>query len=39
MFKFLFAEDMLPHPQRPPGLIERCLDVLKKIIPSECDLI
>jgi condensin complex subunit 3 len=30
---------MLSHPQLPPGLIERCLDVLKKIMPSERDLI
>jgi condensin complex subunit 3 len=33
------AEDMLAHPQLPPGLIERCLDVLKEIMPSERDLI
>lgn len=30
---------MLGHPQLPPGLIERCLDVLKEIMPSERDLI
>ena len=30
---------MLSHPQLPTGLIERCLDVLKKIMPSERDLI
>lgn len=30
---------MLAHPQLPPGLIERCLDVLKEIMPSERDLI
>lgn len=30
---------MLAHPQLPPGLIERCLDVLKGIMPSERDLI
>lgn len=34
-----FSEDMLAHPQLPPGLIERCLDVLKEIMPSERDLI
>lgn len=38
-FKSLFAEDMLAHPQLPPSLIERCLDVLKEIMPSERDLI
>jgi condensin complex subunit 3 len=30
---------MLGHPQLPPGLIEHCLNVLKKIMPSERDLI
>lgn len=30
---------MLAHPQLPPALIERCLDVLKEIMPSERDLI
>ena len=30
---------MLAHPQLPPSLIERCLDVLKEIMPSERDLI
>jgi len=30
---------MLGHPQLPPALIERCLDVLKEIMPSERDLI
>jgi len=30
---------MLAHPQLPPGLIERCVDVLKEIMPSERDLI
>lgn len=30
---------MLGHPRLPPSLIERCLDVLKKIMPSERDLI
>jgi condensin complex subunit 3 len=32
-------EEMLAHPQLPPGLIERCVDVLKEIMPSERDLI
>jgi condensin complex subunit 3 len=32
-------EDMLGHPQLPPGLIEHCMNVLKKIMPSERDLI
>lgn len=32
-------EDMLAHPQLPPGLIERCLDIMKEIMPSERDLI
>lgn len=32
-------EDMLSHPELPPGLIERCVDVLKEIMPSERDLI
>ncbi|KAF8875410.1 nuclear condensing complex subunit [Gymnopilus junonius] len=36
---FSVVKDMLAHPQLPPGLIERCLDVLKKIMPSERDLI
>lgn len=30
---------MLGHPQLPPGLIEHCMNVLKKIMPSERDLI
>ena len=30
---------MLAHPELPPGLVERCLDVLKEIMPSERDLI
>ncbi|KAF7316513.1 hypothetical protein MIND_00170500 [Mycena indigotica] len=30
---------MLAHPQLPPGLIPRCLDVLKEILPSERELI
>src|SRR3712207_1542542 len=33
------SEDMLAHPQLPPGLIERCVDVPKQIMPSERDLI
>jgi condensin complex subunit 3 len=30
---------MLGHPQLPPGLIEHCVNVLKKIMSSERDLI
>jgi len=30
---------MLAHPQLPYGIIDRCLDVLKEIMPSERDLI
>ena len=30
---------MLGHPQLPPGLIEHCMNVLKKIMPSQRDLI
>ena len=30
---------MLAHPHLPPGLIERCLDVLHKIVPSDRELI
>lgn len=30
---------MLAHPQLPASLIERCVDVLKEIMPSERDLI
>ncbi|KAJ6451646.1 nuclear condensing complex subunit [Mycena sanguinolenta] len=33
------TRDMLAHPQLPPGLIERCLDVLKEIMPDERELI
>ncbi|KAJ6624265.1 nuclear condensing complex subunit [Mycena sp. CBHHK59/15] len=33
------TRDMLAHPQLPPGLIERCLDVLKEIMPTERELI
>ncbi|KAF8814695.1 ARM repeat-containing protein [Phlegmacium glaucopus] len=36
---FSVVKDMLGHPQLPPGLIERCLDILKEIMPSERDLI
>ncbi|KAH9478497.1 Condensin complex subunit 3 [Psilocybe cubensis] len=36
---FTVVKDMLAHPQLPPALIERCLDVLKEIMPSERDLI
>ncbi|KAJ7725488.1 hypothetical protein B0H16DRAFT_1471866 [Mycena metata] len=31
--------DMLAHPQLPPGLIERCLAVLKVIVPFKHELI
>lgn len=30
---------MLAHPELPPGLIERCLDILTEIVPSERELI
>ncbi|KAL0578384.1 chromosome condensation complex Condensin, subunit G [Marasmius crinis-equi] len=36
---FTVAKDMLAHPHLPPGLIERCLDVLHKIVPSDRELI
>ncbi|KAF9066728.1 nuclear condensing complex subunit [Rhodocollybia butyracea] len=36
---FSVVRDMLAHPFLPPGLIERCLDVLSKILPSERELI
>ncbi|KAF9476968.1 hypothetical protein BDN70DRAFT_811386 [Pholiota conissans] len=36
---FTVVKDMLSHPELPPGLIDRCLDVLKEIMPSERDLI
>ncbi|RXW17080.1 hypothetical protein EST38_g8776 [Candolleomyces aberdarensis] len=36
---FTVVKEMLAHPQLPPGLIERCVDVLKEIMPSERDLI
>ncbi|KAE9400263.1 hypothetical protein BT96DRAFT_938756 [Gymnopus androsaceus JB14] len=36
---FSVFTDMLAHPHFPPGLIERCLDVLCKILPSKRELI
>ncbi|KAK1232890.1 chromosome condensation complex Condensin, subunit G [Marasmius sp. AFHP31] len=36
---FSVAKEMLAHPHLPPGLIERCLDVLHKIVPSDRELI
>ncbi|KAF7365576.1 hypothetical protein MVEN_00431000 [Mycena venus] len=36
---YAVMRDMLAHPQLPPGLIERCLDVLKEIMPSERELV
>ncbi|KAJ7635072.1 nuclear condensing complex subunit [Roridomyces roridus] len=33
------TRDMLAHPQLPPGLIARCLDVMKEILPTERELI
>ncbi|KAE9404610.1 hypothetical protein BT96DRAFT_955565 [Gymnopus androsaceus JB14] len=36
---FSVVKDILAHPHLPPGLIERCLDVLCKILPSERELI
>ena len=33
------VEDMLAHPELPPGLIDPCLDVLKEILPTERELI
>ncbi|KAF6764231.1 nuclear condensing complex subunit [Ephemerocybe angulata] len=36
---FTVVKEMLAHPQLPPSLIERCVDVLKEIMPSERDLI
>ncbi|KAJ3782510.1 nuclear condensing complex subunit [Lentinula aff. detonsa] len=36
---FSVVKDMLAHPHLPPGLIEYCLDVLSKILPSERELI
>ena len=32
-------EDILSHPDLPSGLIERCLDILKAILPDERELI
>lgn len=31
--------DILSHPDLPSGLVERCLDVLKAILPDERELI
>ncbi|KAK7023043.1 nuclear condensing complex subunit [Favolaschia claudopus] len=36
---YTVTRDMLAHPQLPPGLIDRCLDVLKEIMPTERELI
>ncbi|KAJ7032450.1 nuclear condensing complex subunit [Mycena alexandri] len=36
---YTVTRDMLAHPQLPPSLIERCLDVLKEIMPTERELI
>ncbi|KAJ7185293.1 nuclear condensing complex subunit [Mycena filopes] len=36
---YTVTRDMLAHPQLPASLIERCLDVLKEIMPSERELI
>ncbi|KAF5389537.1 hypothetical protein D9757_004209 [Collybiopsis confluens] len=36
---FSVVRDMLAHPHLPPGLIEHCVDVLCKILPSERELI
>ncbi|KAJ7258714.1 nuclear condensing complex subunit [Mycena haematopus] len=36
---YTVTRDILAHPQLPPGLIERCLDVLKEIMPTERELI
>ncbi|KAJ7287535.1 nuclear condensing complex subunit [Mycena rebaudengoi] len=36
---YTVTRDMLAHPQLPPSLIERCIDVLKEIMPSERELI
>ncbi|KAJ6523478.1 nuclear condensing complex subunit [Mycena vulgaris] len=36
---YTVTRDVLAHPQLPPGLIERCLDVLKEIMPTERELI
>lgn len=38
-YSLLWTEDMLAHPQLPPGLIARALDLLKEIVPSERELI
>ncbi|KAJ7701145.1 nuclear condensing complex subunit [Mycena rosella] len=36
---YTVTRDVLAHPQLPPGLIERGLDVLKEIMPNERELI
>ncbi|THV00743.1 hypothetical protein K435DRAFT_718742 [Dendrothele bispora CBS 962.96] len=36
---FQVVKEMLAHPQLPPGLIDRCLDVLCEILLSEKELI
>ncbi|KAI3616327.1 condensin subunit cnd3 [Moniliophthora roreri] len=36
---FSVVKDTLAHPHLPPGLIEKCLDVLRKVVPSERELI
>ncbi|KAF8888582.1 nuclear condensing complex subunit [Infundibulicybe gibba] len=36
---FSVVKDMLAHPELPTSLIERCLDILKVILPSERELI
>ncbi|KAJ7485781.1 nuclear condensing complex subunit [Mycena latifolia] len=36
---YTVTRDVLAHPQLPPGLIERCLDVLKEIMPTERELV
>ena len=35
----VLLEDILSHPDLPSGLIERCLDILKAILPDERELI
>lgn len=36
---WVLLEDILSHPDLPSGLVERCLDVLKAILPDERELI
>ncbi|KAJ7785293.1 nuclear condensing complex subunit [Mycena maculata] len=36
---YAVTRDMLAHPQLPPSLIARCLDVLVEIMPSERELV